>query len=63
MSGTTHHVRWQDGAMWLGYFEEFPDYWTQGESVSELEVDLRDLYRDISDFGWVGAGLTPAKGE
>ena len=33
--------------MWLGYFEEFPDYLTQGESLSELEENLRDLYRDI----------------
>ena len=31
------YVRWQDGEMWLGYFEEFPDYLTQGESVPELE--------------------------
>ena len=34
--------------MWLGYFEEFPDYWTQGECVAELEDNLRDLYRDLT---------------
>jgi predicted RNase H-like HicB family nuclease len=33
--------------MWLGYFEEFPDYLTQGESKPELEENLRDLYRDL----------------
>ncbi len=32
--------------MWLGYFEEFPDYLTQGESLGELEENLGDLYRD-----------------
>jgi predicted RNase H-like HicB family nuclease len=34
--------------MWLGYFEEFPDYRTQGESLQELEANLRDLYRDLT---------------
>jgi hypothetical protein len=34
--------------MWLGYLEEFPDYLTQGESVTELEENLRDLYRDLT---------------
>ena len=47
MSSTTRYVRWQEGDMWLGYLEEFPDYLTQGESLSELEENLRDLYRDL----------------
>jgi predicted RNase H-like HicB family nuclease len=34
---TARYVHWQDGEMWLGYFEEFPDYLTQGESLGELE--------------------------
>ena len=34
--------------MWLGYFEEFPDYLTQGESLEELRDNLRDLYRDLT---------------
>ena len=42
------YVHWQDGDMWLGYFEEFPDYPTQGESLGELEENLRDLYRDLT---------------
>jgi hypothetical protein len=42
------YVHWQDGEMWLGYFEEFPDYLTQGESLGELEENLRDLYRDLT---------------
>ena len=41
------YVHWQDGDMWLGYFEEFPDYMTQGESLAELEENLRDLYKDL----------------
>jgi hypothetical protein len=41
------YVRWQDGDAWLGYFEEFPDYLTQAHSLSELDENLRDLYRDL----------------
>jgi hypothetical protein len=41
-------VHWQDGELWLGYFEEFPDYQTQGESRGELEENLLDLYRDLT---------------
>jgi hypothetical protein len=45
---TGRYVHWQDGGMWLGYFEEFPDCLTQGESIAELEENLRDLYRDLT---------------
>lgn len=47
MSGTARYVRWQDGDMWLGYFEQFPDYLTRGESLNQLEENLRDLHRDL----------------
>ena len=45
---TARYVHWQDGEMWLGYLDEFPDYMTQGESLAELEENLRDLYRDLT---------------
>lgn len=41
-------VHWQDGNMWLGYLEEYPDYMTQGETVDELKENLRDIYKDLS---------------
>ena len=41
-------VYWQDGAHWLGYLEEFPDYMTQGENLEELRENLADLYRDLT---------------
>lgn len=44
---TARYLHWRDGDMWLGYFEEFPDYMTQGESLAELEENLRDLYSDL----------------
>jgi predicted RNase H-like HicB family nuclease len=45
---TTKIVYWQDGEMWLGYLEEYPDYQTQGESLDELKENLRDIYADIT---------------
>ena len=45
---TARFVHWQDGEMWLGYLEEFPDYMTQGETLAELEKNLRDLYQDLT---------------
>jgi predicted RNase H-like HicB family nuclease len=45
---TARIVYWQDGEHWLGYFEEFPDYWTQGETLEELREMLRSLYTDLT---------------
>ncbi|MGI6420277.1 MAG: hypothetical protein ACOX1P_31995 [Thermoguttaceae bacterium] len=42
------YVFWQDGDEWLGYFEEYPDYMTQGEDLDDLKNHLRDLYRDLT---------------
>ena len=44
----TRYVYWQEGEMWLGYLEEFPDYMTQGETIEELEENLRDLHDDLT---------------
>ncbi len=42
------YVYWQDEGMWLGYLQEFPDYWTQGETREKLEENLRDIYRELT---------------
>ena len=45
---TLRYVYWQDEDMWLGYLEEFPDYMTQGQTVEELQENLKDLYDDLT---------------
>jgi predicted RNase H-like HicB family nuclease len=45
---TLKFVHWQDGEFWLGYLQDFPDYWTQGESIDDLKDHLRDLYEDLT---------------
>jgi len=42
------YISWQDEDVWLGYLEEYPDYWTQGETIEELEENLRDIYRELT---------------
>ena len=39
---------WQEEDMWIGYLEEFPDYWTQGETLEELKENLKDLWKDLT---------------
>ena len=42
------YVYWKDEETWLGYLEEFPDYWTQGKTQDELKENLVDLYKELS---------------
>jgi predicted RNase H-like HicB family nuclease len=42
------YVHWQDGGLFVGYLQDFPDYMTQGESEEELRENLIDIYRDIA---------------
>ena len=40
-------IYYQEEDMWIGWFEEFPDYRTQGESLEEFKDNLRDIYKEI----------------
>ena len=48
MEKKVRYIYWQHEGMWLGYLEEFPDYWTQGETTGELQENLRDLYNELT---------------
>ena len=45
---TIKYIYWQDGDMWLGYLDEFPDYMTQGATQEELQENLRDIYKELT---------------
>ena len=45
---TIRYIYWQDGAMWLGHLEEYPDYMTQGETMEDLQENLKDLYEELT---------------
>jgi predicted RNase H-like HicB family nuclease len=40
-------VCWEEDGAWLGYLQDYPDYWTQGKSLRDLKTHLKDLYADI----------------
>ncbi|MBG1264287.1 type II toxin-antitoxin system HicB family antitoxin [Nostoc commune] len=42
------YIYWQDDDMWLGYLEEYPDYWTQGETEEELRENLLDINSELT---------------
>jgi len=43
------YVYWKDEDMWIGYLEEYPDYMTQGETIEELEENLRDIHDELNN--------------
>ena len=45
---TTNIVIWEEDGAWLGYLQEYPDYWTQGETPDDLKEHLRDLHQDLA---------------
>jgi predicted RNase H-like HicB family nuclease len=45
---TLKYVYWQEGDMWLGHLEEFPDYMSQAETPEELQENLKDIYAELT---------------
>ena len=52
---TTKFTYWrEDDGRFLGYLNDYPDHWTQGESFQDLKDHLRDLYDTFSKSGILG---------
>jgi predicted RNase H-like HicB family nuclease len=47
-------IHWQEEDAFLGYLLDYPDYWTQGESLDDLKEHLLDLYRELTSGGMLG---------
>lgn len=45
---TKRFVFYQEDDMFVGWLEEYPDYKTQGETLDELQENLRDIYQEIA---------------
>jgi predicted RNase H-like HicB family nuclease len=41
-------VYWEEDGAWIGYLQEYPDYWSQGETLEDLKEHLKDLYQDLT---------------
>ena len=46
--GKQKFVYYQEDDMYVGYLEEFPDYMTQGKTLEELELNLIDIYKELT---------------
>lgn len=44
MKAKITHWREKDGKF-LGFLNDYPDHWTQGENLDDLREHLRDLYQ------------------
>jgi predicted RNase H-like HicB family nuclease len=40
-------IYWKGQQFWLGKLQEYPDIMSQGETLAELEENLRDAYREM----------------
>ncbi len=45
---TAKFIYWEEDGGYLGYFVEYPDYWTQGSTLDDLKEHLRDLHNDLT---------------
>ncbi len=44
------YTYWEGEGGWLvGYLNEYPDHWTQGKNIAELEEMLLDLYINFQE--------------
>ena len=48
MNNAVKIVVWEVDGAWLGYLQDYPDYWTLGKSLKDLKAHLRDVFDDIS---------------
>ena len=42
---------WQEDGWFLGYLNDFPETWTQGQDLEDLKAHLLDLHEEFSTGG------------
>ena len=47
MSNQLTMIYWKNEKFWLGKLKEYPEIMTQGETLEELEENLRDAYHEM----------------
>ena len=47
MSNQLTMIYWKSEKFWLGKIKEYPEIMTQGETLDELEENLRDAYNEM----------------
>jgi len=47
MNANLKMIYWKGERFWLGKLVDHPEIMTQGETIEELEENLRDAYREL----------------
>ena len=42
------YVYYKEDRTFIGWFEDYPDYRTMGETLAELEDNLKDIYEELT---------------
>jgi len=45
---TVKIVQWRDDDVWIGFLQDYPDYWTQDEMFEELKENLEEICADMT---------------
>jgi len=45
---TKRFISYQEGELFVGWLEEYPDYRTQGETMDELKKHLQEIYSELT---------------
>ena len=48
---TKKFMYYKDEDMFIGWFEDFPDYKTQGDTLNQLKENLKDIYKELTSGG------------
>ena len=48
MSASMKIIVWEEDGAWLGYLQDYPEHWTQGDTLDDLRDHLQSLYRDLA---------------
>jgi predicted RNase H-like HicB family nuclease len=48
---------------YIGFLNQYPNYWTQGDTLAELEIMLKSLYKDLLEFGDIQSAVPQKTGK
>ena len=47
IKGIGKYVYWKKEGLWVGYFKEYPEHWSQGETKAALREGLLKIYKKV----------------
>jgi predicted RNase H-like HicB family nuclease len=45
---TKRFIYYEEGELFVGWLEEYPDYRAQGETMDELKTNLQEIYGELT---------------